>query len=183
MGRAGLVAPEDIDAVEEKFIAGTRGRASEDMVLCLQDGRILELSFQALAHGGTIVTVNDVTRRKAQEEKIAHMARYDMLTGLPNRRQFEERFSEILARSLRADQLFAVACIDLDHFKEVNDTLTHMVGDQLLMAVAARMKASIRSTDHLARFGGDEFVLILPIIDNRAAVAEVSSVLQAALMR
>ena len=178
MARKGLIPLDEIELVEQQFAAGMRGRTGEDMVLLLGDGRIFELSFQALAHGGTIVTVNDVTIRKAQEEKIAHMARFDMLTGLPNRRQFEERFAEILARSVRAQQLFAVACIDLDHFKEVNDTLTHIVGDQLLMAVAARMKASIRETDHLARFGGDEFVLIMPVVDGRTAVAEVSSVLQ-----
>ena len=71
-----------------------------------------------------------------------------------------------------------MVCIDLDHFKEVNDTLTHIVGDKLLVAVAARMSACLRAGDHLARFGGDEFVLILPALDEKAAVAEVSTTLQ-----
>ncbi len=175
--RAGLVPLERLDLVEERFIAGTRCRAREEMTLSLRDGRVFELSFQAMAHGGAVVIVDDVTIRKAQEEKIAQMARFDELTGLPNRSQFEEKFAEILAQNDRAKP-FAVVCIDLDHFKEVNDTLTHMVGDELLVAVAARMRACIRSSDHLARFGGDEFVLILPQLDARTAAKDVSQLLQ-----
>jgi diguanylate cyclase (GGDEF)-like protein len=178
IARAGLVPRDEIELVERQFIDGTRCRAREEMTLSLRDGRILELSFQAMAHGGTVAMVHDVTERKAQEAKIAHMARFDKLTGLPNRSQFEEQFAEILTRSRRAQEPFAVVCIDLDHFKEVNDTLTHIVGDQLLVAVAARMNANIRASDHLARFGGDEFVLILPSLDSRTAMSMVSSALQ-----
>ncbi len=176
--RAGLLPLDGLDLVEEQFVAGTRCRARQEMTLALRDGRIFELTFQAMAHGGAVVIVNDVTERKAQEAKIAHMARFDKLTGLPNRSQFEEKFAEILARTARSSQPFAVVCIDLDHFKEVNDTLTHMVGDQLLVAVARRMQGCIRPSDHLARFGGDEFVLILPYLDKDGAVAEVSGLLQ-----
>lgn len=175
--RAGLVPLDQLDQVEQRFVAGTRCRAQEEMTLSLRDGRVFELSFQAMAHGGAVVIVDDVTERKAQDEKIARMARFDKLTGLPNRSQFEEKFAEILAQNNRAKP-FAVVCIDLDHFKEVNDTLTHMVGDQLLVAVAARMRACMRSSDHLARFGGDEFVLILPHLDAGTAVTEVSNLLQ-----
>jgi diguanylate cyclase (GGDEF)-like protein len=176
--RAGLLPLEGLDLVEEQFVSGTRCRAQQDMTLSLRDGRIFELTFQAMAHGGAVVIVDDVTERKAQDAKIVHMARFDKLTGLPNRSQFEEKFAEILARTTRSGQPFAVVCIDLDHFKEVNDTLTHMVGDQLLVAVAKRMQACIRPSDHLARFGGDEFVLILPYLDKTGAVAEVSGLLQ-----
>ena len=176
--RAGLLPLEGLNLVEGRFVAGTRCRARQDMTLALRDGRIFELKFQAMAHGGAVVIVDDVTERKAQEAKIAHMARFDMLTGLPNRSQFEEKFAETLARTARSGQPFAVVCIDLDHFKEVNDTLTHMVGDQLLMAVAMRMQNCIRPSDHLARFGGDEFVLILPDLDSASAVSEVSGLLQ-----
>ncbi len=175
--RAGLIPLDSLDVIEQRFIAGTRCRAQEELTLSLRDGRAFELSFQAMAHGGAVVIVDDVTERKAQEEKIAHMARFDKLTGLPNRSQFEEQFADILARNSCAKPL-AVVCIDLDHFKEVNDTLTHMVGDQLLVAVAARMRGCIRSGDHLARFGGDEFVLILPNLDATTAVTEVSNLLQ-----
>ena len=142
--RAGLVSLETIGNVEEQFVAKAKCRSAEEMTLALRDGRMIELSFQATAHGGAVVIVHDVTERRAQQAKIAHMARFDNLTGLPNRSQFEERFAELLARNTRTEKPFAVVCIDLDHFKEVNDTLTHMVGDQLLVAVAARMRGAIR---------------------------------------
>ena len=176
--RADLIPRDAVDTIDEDFRIRTRRRVRDDMTLWLSDGRILELSFQSMEHGGAVVIVDNATERKAQEAKIAHMARFDKLTGLPNRTQFEEKFAEILARSARDNQPFAVVCIDLDHFKEVNDTLTHLVGDQLLVAVATRMNGFVRSTDFLARFGGDEFILILPSLDPATAVSDVSTVLQ-----
>jgi diguanylate cyclase (GGDEF)-like protein len=176
--RADLIASAMVEAIDVEFCSRTRRQISEDMILPLRDGRILELSFQSMANGGAVVIVENATERRAQEAKIAHMARFDRLTGLPNRAQFEEKFAETLERSTYANQPFAVICIDLDHFKEVNDTLTHMVGDQLLVAVAKRLGACVRSSDSLARFGGDEFIVILSALDPRTAVAEVSEFLQ-----
>ena len=177
--RADLIANAAIEAIDVEFCSRTRRQISDDMILPLRDGRILELSFQSMANGGAVVIVENATERRAQEAKIAHMARFDRLTGLPNRAQFEENFAETLARSASTNRPFAVICIDLDHFKEVNDTLTHLVGDQLLIAVAQRLGAAVRSPDCLARFGGDEFIVILSALDPRTAVCEVSKFLHA----
>jgi diguanylate cyclase (GGDEF)-like protein len=103
--------------------------------------------------------VIDVTERCQAEERIAHLAHHDTLTGLPNRLLFRERMDNAIARARRGKG-FAVLCLDLDRFKEVNDALGHPVGDALLCAVADRLRAGLRETDTLARLGGDEFAVI-----------------------
>ena len=176
--RSGLIPVADIHRIEAEFVAKTQCRVKEHMVMEIHEGRTFELSFQTMARGGSVVVIDDITERRAQEAEIAHMARFDKLTGLPNRAQFEQKVAEILGESDRSGRPFAVVCIDLDHFKEVNDTLTHMVGDQLLMAVAERMRTAIRSCDFIARFGGDEFALILSSFDDNTATAEISIAIQ-----
>ncbi len=99
--RLGLLPFDDIDKIEQRFAAGTRCQTRDEMTLELRDGRAFELSFQSMARGGAVVIVDDVTDQKAQEARIAHMARFDKLTGLPNRAQFEEKFYEICASSKR----------------------------------------------------------------------------------
>jgi diguanylate cyclase (GGDEF)-like protein/PAS domain S-box-containing protein len=101
----------------------------------------------------------DVTERRLAANRLAHAARHDALTGLPNRGVLHERLCEALARSRRGER-FAVMCLDLDRFKEVNDTLGHAVGDRLLVAATQRIAATLRETDTLARLGGDEFVVV-----------------------
>jgi diguanylate cyclase (GGDEF)-like protein len=96
----------------------------------------------------------------AREADISEMARSDALTGLPNRRAFVDALEQALARARRGEQGFAVLYLDLDHFKDINDTLGHPVGDLLLQAVAERLRASVREIDTVARFGGDEFAVI-----------------------
>ncbi|CAH2602437.1 EAL domain-containing protein [Rhodovastum atsumiense] len=108
---------------------------------------------------GALGVIIDVTERREAEAHIAHLARHDPLTGLPNRALFHERLQEALARAQRGEG-FAVLLIDLDRFKEVNDTLGHPVGDALLRAVTGRLLAELRETDTLARLGGDEFAII-----------------------
>ncbi|MDO9713701.1 bifunctional diguanylate cyclase/phosphodiesterase [Paracraurococcus lichenis] len=103
--------------------------------------------------------VIDVTERREAEARIAHIAHHDALTGLPNRTLFRERLEEALARARRGTGC-ALLCLDLDHFKEVNDTLGHPVGDALLKAVTARLLDSVRETDTVARLGGDEFAIV-----------------------
>ena len=93
------------------------------------------------------------------EQRVAYMARHDALTGLPDRLHFRERTEEALP-GLRRGQSFAVLCVDLDNFKEVNDTLGHPAGDELLKIVAERLNKNVRETDILARLGGDEFAII-----------------------
>jgi diguanylate cyclase (GGDEF)-like protein/PAS domain S-box-containing protein len=107
-----------------------------------------------------VAVIEDVTERKKSEQRIAFMAHHDALTGLANRVAVAEKIEEAAARQRRWGEQFAVLLLDLDHFKDVNDTLGHSAGDELLREVAARLKASLRETDVLARLGGDEFAII-----------------------
>ncbi len=119
-------------------------------------------------------TVRDITERKLAEEQIAHNARYDNLTGLANRRVFVEALDQSIARARRHGTSFAILYLDLDHFKDVNDTLGHPVGDVLLETMARRLRANVREIDTVARFGGDEFAVILSDIAEPADAAVVS---------
>jgi diguanylate cyclase (GGDEF)-like protein/PAS domain S-box-containing protein len=119
-------------------------------------------------------TVRDVTERKRVEEQITRMARYDILTGLANRGCFVDALEQAIARARRSANSFAVLYLDLDHFKDVNDTLGHPVGDLLLRAAAERLRTSVRKVDTVARFGGDEFAVILTDIEDLADAAHVS---------
>ncbi|MBK1718184.1 EAL domain-containing protein [Thiocystis violacea] len=109
---------------------------------------------------GSVVTFHDISARQRAEAEIQHLAFHDSLTGLPNRLLFKEELHQALAGLRREGQRFALHMLDLDHFKDVNDSLGHPVGDELLRAVADRLGSIIRGTDILARFGGDEFALL-----------------------
>jgi len=108
----------------------------------------------------------DITSSKKQQEQLSLMAHYDVLTGLPNRALFVDRFHQAIAHSNRTEQQLAVCFVDLDNFKPVNDNFGHEVGDQLLIEVAKRIKASIREEDTVSRQGGDEFALLLSDIES-----------------
>jgi len=125
----------------------------------LPGGRIVHIANRPMPGGGWIAMHEDVTERIRNEERIAYLARHDILTGLPNRLHFRERAEEAMPL-LRRGEGFAVLCIDLDHFKEVNDALGHPAGDKLLQLVADRLRQNLRETDILARLGGDEFAVI-----------------------
>lgn len=120
----------------------------------------------------------DITERKLAEEKIERLAFYDALTGLPNRRLLTERLHVALLGAARHDQCGAVLFIDLDNFKDLNDTMGHDVGDMLLCQVAARLQSSVREVDTVARLGGDEFVVVLEDLgsDIEAVTARVEQV-------
>jgi diguanylate cyclase (GGDEF)-like protein len=107
-----------------------------------------------------LVAIVDVTERKQAEARIAFMAHHDALTGLPNRVMFNERLAAALAKVAPDDEHLAVHCLDLDHFKSVNDTLGHPVGDLLLRQVAERLGTCLRKSDMVARLGGDEFAVV-----------------------
>jgi diguanylate cyclase (GGDEF)-like protein/PAS domain S-box-containing protein len=107
-----------------------------------------------------LVAIMDVTAKRQAEARIAHMAHHDALTGLPNRVLFHERLDEALLRVRRDRDKFAVLYLDLDEFKNVNDTLGHAAGDKLLMAAAERLRTCLRGSDMVARFGGDEFAVL-----------------------
>lgn len=109
-----------------------------------------------------LLAIEDITERKKYEEKIQLMAFHDSLTGLPNRKLFSDRLGIVLAQAKRNKKKVGIVMLDLDNFKDVNDTLGHDVGDTLLKAVAERLSGTLRKSDTVARFGGDEFVLIFP---------------------
>ena len=119
--------------------------------------------------------LTDITERKAADEKIVALARTDFLTGLANRAAFIERLQLAFARSRRGANPFAVHYLDLDHFKDVNDTLGHPVGDALLRAVADRLQSCVRETDLVARFGGDEFAVLQDDITDVANIETLAT--------
>jgi diguanylate cyclase (GGDEF)-like protein len=140
-------------------IENTRAR---DMITTDPDpvrGRFLSWTFQPMAGGGAVVLLEDITERRNAEARISHLARYDELTALPNRVNFRDEIGRLLAVQQGCEHMSALLFVDLDQFKQVNDTLGHPCGDQLLCAVANRLREMLRPEDFVARFGGDEFVV------------------------
>ena len=135
-----------------------RGEMSRHMVET-DDGRSIETTSRPLQAGGWVATQEDITERRTAERQIARLAHYDALTDLPNRVLFRERLALELDRTKRGEQL-AMLYIDIDEFKSVNDFLGHPVGDELLKAVAQRLRACVREMDFVARLGGDEFAIV-----------------------
>jgi len=125
----------------------------------LPEGRTISVSVQALSAGGWVAIHEDITERRRAEERIAHMARYDALTDLPNRVLFKEQLEEAL-KYRRPGESVAMICFDLDRFKDVNDSLGHPLGDGLLRQVAERLRKCVEGRGIAARFGGDEFAVI-----------------------
>ena len=143
----------------------------------LKDGRIIERHSGSLhdvqrKYLGRVWFFRDITEKRHAEEEIATLARTDALTSLANRATFLDRLNLEFARARRGGSQFAVLYLDLDHFKDVNDTLGHPIGDRLLQTLANRLKASLREIDMLARFGGDEFAILQDGIENSGS-AEV----------
>ncbi len=146
----------------------------------LQDGRVIAISHQGMPDGGAVAIHQDITAQKRAEEKISHLAHYDALTNLANRVRFLE-YVDGRGGNFRAhDKTFAVHLLDLDHFKEVNDSLGHAVGDALLIDAAARLRASVGPNDLVARLGGDEFTVLQDIGESGpyGAVALAKTLLQ-----
>ncbi len=126
----------------------------------LRDGRIIAVSHQQMDNGGWVAVHQDITAQKRAEAELAHMARYDALTGLANRAMFLEKINEALARLTHDGEPFSILMLDLDRFKAVNDSLGHAIGDSLLKAVGDRLRRLVRDIDVVARLGGDEFAVI-----------------------
>jgi len=126
----------------------------------LSDGRVVAITRQMMPAGGWLTAHEDITERARNEQRIAYLAQHDLLTGLANRAMFSERLDEAARRLARHGTTYTVLLLDLDRFKNVNDTLGHPVGDRLLVEVAQRLQASLRDTDVVARLGGDEFAII-----------------------
>ncbi|MDD5059182.1 MAG: EAL domain-containing protein [Sideroxydans sp.] len=120
----------------------------------------------------------NITDKRLAEERIQNLAHFDQLTGLPNRSLLTERFKYAHSLAQRSGEKMAVMFLDLDHFKDINDTLGHSIGDQLLMEIALRLKAHIRDEDTVSRLGGDEFILVLPGNDENGAALVATKLLE-----
>jgi diguanylate cyclase (GGDEF)-like protein/PAS domain S-box-containing protein len=147
--------------------------------------RWIEVSAQPLVWDervfAVVSSIRDVTERQAATEALAHQARHDPVTGLPNRRMLMDRLETALARAERTGHGVAVLFSDIDHFKLVNDSLGHAVGDAVLQQLAARYRASARSVDTVARFGGDEFVVVCEDVEGIEHAIEIAQRLDAAV--
>jgi len=151
--------PEKQDFVAD-HLARVALRESYYAVDETRDGRIFSISHQLMNNGGWVAIHQDITSQKRVEAELAHMARYDPLTGLANRAVFLAQTNEALARERQLGERFSILMLDLDQFKAVNDSLGHATGDSLLQAVARRFHRIMHDVDRVARFGGDEFALL-----------------------
>ncbi|MFO1185088.1 MAG: EAL domain-containing protein [Bauldia sp.] len=168
------IARADAERTITEFEARLDGSLDSNITLESPDGRSLDITFQQMENRGSVVLIEDITERRIAEAKIKHMARYDTLTGLPNRSFFHDHMERALTAARKDGESCAVLFVDLDQFKQVNDTLGHPCGDELLCAVAARLRGIVRQTDIVARFGGDEFVVLQSPVtgpDDAAALA------------
>jgi len=130
-----------------------------------------------------VACFSDISLRKATEEKIQYLAHHDPLTGLPNRLLLRDRFSQMRDLHKRSGRSMAFVYLDLDHFKRINDSLGHPVGDALLVAIVGRLRTCLRDSDTLSRQGGDEFILLLGEVDGPEAVARIAEKIQTSLLQ
>ena len=145
-----------LDDLRSRLRSGQRSQTQIE----LPDGRTIQIHDRPLPDGGWVATHIDVTEQRRSAARIAFLAHHDALTGLANRAAINQRIEEAAAREARTGEPFAVLVLDLDRFKQVNDTLGHPAGDALLREVAARLKGALRETDVLGRLGGDEFAIV-----------------------
>jgi diguanylate cyclase (GGDEF)-like protein/PAS domain S-box-containing protein len=165
-----LFSHDGVDGVQSLLERSARGEQIEchETECIRQDGKRIGVSLslspiknKSGAVVGTAMIARDITERRRAEDRLHHLALHDALTGLPNRFLFRERVSQALTQARRYDLQVALLFIDLDRFKEINDSLGHQIGDRLLQVTASRLRGCLRGGDVIARLGGDEFVVSL----------------------
>jgi diguanylate cyclase (GGDEF)-like protein len=149
-----------ITAMSARQLLQARAHASCSFAERDAAGRALAVSQEPMADGGWVATFEDITERQRTEARISFLAHHDALTGLPNRVLFHTRLQEALERHIAHAETVAILCLDLDQFKQVNDTLGHPAGDSLLKIVASRLQSCVREADVVVRLGGDEFAIL-----------------------
>ena len=175
-----IVKPENAALISEHVRkARTNGSCIFETTYVAQNGRciVAEVNERPIEIEGKNVILSvarDITERKRAEQQLAYMATHDSLTNLPNRLLFNDRLALALAQAHRQQHKLAVMLLDVDRFKDINDTLGHSVGDQLLRVVSKRLKTLLRKSDTLARMGGDEFLFLLPDIARPEHAMEVA---------
>ena len=169
IGNSAIANPEQVAAASAIHANEASAFTQE-----LMDGRVVAVSQRPMQDGGSVAVHEDITERRRAEAKIAHLARHDMLTNLPNRVLFREHLENAFER-VQPGRGFAVHCLDLDHFKTVNDTLGHPIGDELLKLVAARLIDAVPSTNFMARIGGDEFAVVQTDVSRPEQCAQLAS--------
>ena len=186
IGRRALefVAPDHVARAQQVLVSGTETRY--ESVALGKDGRRVpvEVITRSIRRNGEplrLVIVRDIRERLAAQSRIHHLAHHDALTGLPNRAAFVQQLEQLTGSHRADDAQSALLFIDLDHFKRVNDSLGHLVGDLLLQTVTARITDCLRTDDCVARFGGDEFMVLLTGVTDRAVVEQVAGKLLAAI--
>jgi diguanylate cyclase (GGDEF)-like protein len=166
----GVSAIETTDAYLRDHNARLSKGGIDNRVQELADGRLIAVSHRPMPGGGWLSIHDDITEKHRNERRIVYMAKHDALTDLPNRLQLREHLDSLVDRARRGDA-FALLYLDLDHFKQINDTHGHPTGDALLKAVALRLKNCVREIDMVARLGGDEFAVVQTLIKTQPEVS------------
>ena len=154
----GLMSERDGGRIIEA-VGTRRGDLASSQLEVTAGDRNVDMTFQPMESGGLVVAIEDITEKRRTEARIAHMARHDALTGLPNRSLYQERLDAALAM-MNGDDMLAVLFVDLDNFQQINDTLGHSMGDAVLIEVADRLRFTVGENDVVARFSADEFVIL-----------------------
>lgn len=173
--------PGDIDKHLAELARNLRQNETVVMEFRTREGKVISSTHAPMPGGGFVGTHLDISVQTYAAERIEHAALHDTLTGLPNRLAFNSRMSEVFERENKRGRMPVLMLLDLDRFKSVNDTFGHPVGDELLEVVTDRLRGCVRSSDMIARIGGDEFAIILdtpPEIARDTATGIATAILQ-----
>jgi len=185
-----LHVPEDSEHITAEVISTVErlGRWSGEVRMLRKDGSIgwiesmcVPIYDEDQKMVGALGINRDITKRKNETERLEHLAHYDQLTNVPNRYLLLDRLTHLITQSKRNEHRFALFFIDVDKFKLINDTKGHVYGDQVLVEIALRLKHSIRNSDTLARFGGDEFIILFENISEKKDASIMTETLAQAL--